>query len=138
VTYLFDTNVISELRKGERAHAHVRSWYGTIEPSDIYLSALVLGEIRKGAEKCKARQPEKARLLLSWLERTTKAFDGRIIGVNADIALEWGRLSASRTIPVVDGLLAATAIVHNLMLVTRNVKVVKGTGAKVLNPYTDS
>lgn len=137
MTYLFDTNVISELRKGERAQTQLRSWYETIEPSDIYLSALVLGEIRKGAEKCRARQPEKARLLLSWLDRTTRAFDGRILGVNADIALEWGRLSASRTIPVVDGLLAATAIVHDLTLVTRNAADTHGTGARVFNPFAN-
>lgn len=136
MTYLIDTNVLSEVRKGARANAGVRTWYAGTDDSGLFLSTLVLGEIRKGAEKCRAREPEKARFLLSWLDQVTSGFHTRLLGVDRDVALEWGRLSAARTIPFVDGLLAATAIVHDLTLVTRNVKDVAKTGARVLNPFS--
>ncbi len=138
MTYLIDINVLSEIRKGARANAGVRAWYAGADDAALFLSTLVLGEIRKGAEKCRAREPEKARFLLSWLDRVTDGFHARLLGVDRDVALVWGRISAARTIPVIDGLLAATAIVHDLTLVTRNVKDAKGTGAKILNPFSGS
>lgn len=136
MTFLIDTNVISELRKGERTNAGVRGWYDQVDAADLFLSTLVLGEIRQGADRCRTRQPDKSKSLLSWLDRVVVAFDGRLLGVDLEVALMWGRISATRTIPVVDGLLAATAIVHDLTLVTRNVKDSKGTGARLLNPFS--
>lgn len=135
MTYLIDTNVLSEVRKGARANAGVRAWYSGADDGELFISTLVLGEIRKGAEKCRAREPQKAIILMSWLDQIAKGFNARLLGVDRDVALEWGRISATRTFPIVDGLLAATAIVHDLTLVTRNIADTRGTGAKVLNPF---
>lgn len=134
--YLIDTNVISEIRKGERCNSGVSSWYASVTDDDLCLSVLVLGEIRKGLERLKSRDPAQARALEEWLGNVTAAFGDRALPVDAAVADEWGRLNGIRPVPVIDGLLAATAKVHDLTLVTRNAADVKGLGASVLNPFT--
>lgn len=136
MSFLIDTNVISELRKGALANSGVRRWYDGVTADDLYLSTLVLGEIRKGAEMCRKKEPAKARLLEHWLGQVQAAFAGRIVPVDQAVAGVWGRIGASRTIPVIDALLAATAISRDLTLVTRDLKGASGTGARVLNPFT--
>jgi hypothetical protein len=135
VTYLIDTNVISEVRKGDRCNPTVAAWYASICDDELFLSTLVLGEIRKGVERLRPRDTQKARAIEVWLEQVETAFDGRLLGVDRDVADRWGRISALRSIPVVDGLLAATALTHGLVLVTRNEQDVVGLGAAVLNPF---
>ena len=135
MNYLLDTNIISEVRKGDRCDPHVARWYASIDDSAIYLSALVLGEIRKGLETARPRNPAKAAMLEHWLADVIEAFEGRIFPVDAAIADEWGRMSAIRTAPVVDGLLAATAKIHRLTLATRNTKDVAGLGCMTLDPF---
>jgi predicted nucleic acid-binding protein len=135
VTYLIDTNVISEVRKGSRCDAHVAAWYGSIDDTDLYLSVLVLGEIRKGIELAGQRDPAKADALRAWLANIDAAFGDRVLAVDRSVSDEWGRMSAIRPIPVIDGLLAATAKTHKLTLVTRNDADVGGLGAMVLNPF---
>jgi predicted nucleic acid-binding protein len=135
MSLLIDTNVISEVRKGARCDPKVAAWYATVEDGDLYLSALILGEIRRGIELARPRDPAKADALQAWLESVVAAFGDRVISVDVAVSDEWGRMSAIRPVPVIDGLLAATAKVHRLTLVTRNDSDVRGLGVRVLNPF---
>jgi predicted nucleic acid-binding protein len=135
VNCLIDTNVISEVRKGARCHANVAAWYASIEDGDLFLSVLVLGEIRRGVERARVKEPARAQALDRWLAQVAQAFAGRIIAVDQAIADEWGRMSAMRPGQSIDTLLAATAKVHGMTLVTRNIADVVELGADVLNPF---
>jgi toxin FitB len=135
VSYLIDTNIISEVRKGDRCDPNVSAWYASIAEDDLFLSTLVLGEIRKGIEIARSRDPARASALERWLRQVETAFDTRVLGVDNAVSDQWGRMSAIRSVPVVDGLLAATAAVNGLTLVTRNERDVAGLGARVLNPF---
>jgi predicted nucleic acid-binding protein len=134
VSYLLDTNVLSELRKTRRDE-RVATWLLGVESEELYVSVLVLGEIEKGIRLVAPRDREKARALQGWLARLEVAFRGRTVPVDRDIAHEWGRMSATRPIPVIDGLLAASAKVRDLTLVTRNTKQLAGLGARLLDPF---
>jgi predicted nucleic acid-binding protein len=135
MSYLLDTNIISEVRKGERCDPKVSAWYASISDEELFLSTLVLGEIRKGVELARRRDPEKAGVLERWLGQVQAAFGTRVLAVDNAVADQWGRMSAVRPIPVIDGLLAATALINNLTLVTRNDRQIIGLGASVLNPF---
>jgi predicted nucleic acid-binding protein len=135
VSYLIDTNIISEIRKGDRCDQLVSAWYASIADEDLFLSTLVLGEIRKGVELARPRDPARAAALERWLRQVEAAFDGRVLFIDNAVSDEWGRMSAIRPIPVVDGLLAATAVINGLTLVTRNDRDLAGLGAMVLNPF---
>lgn len=136
--FLLDTNVASERRKGPRINPGVSAWYQSVEDADLFLSVLVLGEIRKGVERARPNDPVKARALEHWLVGLEQKYGDRVLPVTATVADQWGRLSAIRPISTVDGLLAATALVHDLTLVTRNVSDVAHTGVKLLNPFATS
>jgi len=135
VNCLIDTNVISEIRKGKRCNPNVARWYEGIANESLYLSVLVLGEIRKGVEKIRARDPAQALAIENWLLAVDKAFSGRILAVDRLVADEWGRLDAGRPLPVIDGLLAATARIHRMTLVTRNTADIAGLDISLLNPF---
>jgi predicted nucleic acid-binding protein len=135
MSYLIDTNIISEVRKGDRCDAHVSAWYASIADEDLFLSTLVLGEIRKGVELARPRDPGKAMALERWLGDVEVAFNGRVLGIDNAVSDQWGRMSAIRPLPVIDGLLAATALTNGLTLVTRNDRDVAGLGATVFNPF---
>ncbi len=135
MTYLIDTNVISELRKQDRANSNVAAWYETVSGEDLYLSVLVLGEIRQGIERARPRDPDKATALDRWLTLVAESFDQRILPITISIAEEWGRLNCVRPLPVIDSLLAATASVHGLTLVTRNLSDIVDTGVACLDPF---
>jgi predicted nucleic acid-binding protein len=135
VSYLIDTNIISEVRKGERCDPHVSAWYASIADEQLFLSTLVLGEIRKGVELVRPRDADKAAALERWLRQIEAAFDGRVLGIDNAVSDQWGRMSAIRSIPVIDGLLAATAATNGLTLVTRKDRDIAGLGAMVLNPF---
>jgi predicted nucleic acid-binding protein len=135
VSYLIDTNIISEVRKGKRCDPRVTAWYASIADGDLFLSTLVLGEIRRGIELARPNDPDKAATLERWLRQVEAAFGRRVLGIDNAVADQWGRMSAIRPIPVVDGLLAATAMVNGLTLVTRNDRDIAGLGAAVLNPF---
>lgn len=134
MSYLLDTNVVSEVRK-DRPHAEVAKWFEGVDASGLYLSVLVIGEIRQGIERLRKHSEERAALLDAWLLTLKDVYGYRLLGISDEVAEEWGRMNAVRTLPVVDGLLAATALVHDLTLVTRNVVDVEGTGVKTLNPF---
>lgn len=137
MSYLIDTNIISEVRKGARCDRRVAAWYAAIADEELFLSALVLGEIRKGIELVRARDPVKAAALEGWLAQVEAAFGSRVLPIDTGVADRWGRMSAARSTPVVDGLMAATAMINDLTLVTRNDRDVVGLGAKVLNPFRE-
>ncbi len=135
MSFLIDTNIISELRKGERCDPGVAAWWTEVAEDDLWLSALVLGEIRKGVELARRRDPQKAEALEAWLGDVVAGFGDRILPVDTAVAEEWGRMNAIRPAPVIDALLAATARANGLTLVTRNTADVAELGADVLNPF---
>jgi len=135
VSYLIDTNIISEVRKGTTCDPNVAAWWQSIEDADVYLSVSVLGEIRKGIERARANDAARARALETWLSMLVQSFSERILPIDHAVADEWGRMSAKRSVPTIDALLAATAKVHGLTLATRNVADIADLGAKVINPF---
>jgi len=136
VSFLIDTNVISEIRKRAQCDRNVAAWYASIDDDAVYLSVLVMGEIRKGIALAERRDRPKAAMLEAWLNAVDTAFAERILPIDRAVTDEWGRMSARRPVPVIDGLLAATAKVHDMTLVTRNDEDVANLGSKVLNPFT--
>jgi predicted nucleic acid-binding protein len=135
VTFLLDTNVVSELRKGPRADANVRAWVAEADAESLYLSVLVVGELRQGVERVRRRDPAAARNLERWLAKIAEQYDDRILPVDSEVAEQWGRLNVPDPLPTVDGLLAATALVHDMSLVTRNTADVLRTGVRLVNPF---
>lgn len=135
MTFLIDTNIISEVRKGDRADPVVATWWNGIDEDDLWLSPLVLGEIRKGVELVRQRDPGKAEALEAWLADVNSHFGNRVLPIDTAVAEQWGMMNAIRPVPVIDALLAATAKANGLILVTRNVADVAGLGVDVLNPF---
>ena len=135
MSYLLDTNVISELRKGRRANAAVLRWFTEVDDEALRLSVLVIGELRQGAARVRRRDPTSARRLDRWIETLITDCDDRIIAVDREIAERWGALNVPDPRPAIDGLLAATALVHDLTLVTRNGKDVASTGVRLFDPF---
>ncbi|MFI6540180.1 type II toxin-antitoxin system VapC family toxin [Nonomuraea sp. NPDC050547] len=134
MTYLLDTNVVSEMTKRHRDPG-VAAWLETINGPTLYLSVLVMGEIRKGIELARRHDPVRAAAHEAWLTRLQAEFALRILPVTTEVAEEWGRFNAIRPIPVVDGLMAATARTRNWALVTRNVKDFNGLDLRIINPF---
>ena len=135
MNYLLDTNVLSELRKGERSDRGVQQWFAGCESAQLFTSVLCLGEIRIGIEAVKPRDGVFAARLQLWLDHTIEYFEERIIAVDQVIALEWGLRSAPVSRAPIDELLAATAKVHDMTLVTRNLRDIEHTGVSYLNPF---
>ncbi len=133
--FLLDTNVVSELRKGPRADRKVAAWFAGLESGELFLSVLVVGEIRRGIERIRRRDPKSAQSLDRWLAGLAEGFEDRILPVDRRVAEEWGRMNVPDPLPVLDALMAATAKVHGLVLATRNVKDVASTGVKIVNPF---
>jgi predicted nucleic acid-binding protein len=135
--WLLDTNVLSELRKGDRAEPTLRSWFARAADRDLYTSVLVLGEVRQGISKLGRRDPVAAQPLERWIRGLEQAFADRILPISQAVADRWGRLPSDQPVAAIDGLLAATAIEHGLTLVTRNVVDVARTGVPYFNPFSD-
>ena len=135
MSFLFDTNIISELRKGPRCHPGVAHWFASLEDREIYLSVLVVGEIRKGIELIRRNDSMPAARLDSWLQQVIHDYADRILPIDQTVAEEWGRLNVPNPLPTIDGLLAATAKVYDLVLATRNVSDIQATGVNYVNPF---
>ncbi|MGH6692090.1 MAG: type II toxin-antitoxin system VapC family toxin, partial [Gammaproteobacteria bacterium] len=135
MSFLVDTNVLSELRKGDRADPNVTAWFSGLADDEVFLSALTVGDLRRGVERIRLRDRPTAAILESWLDRVTSQHEERILAVDREIAEEWGRLSVPDPLPVIDGLLAATAKVRGLTLATRNVRDGARTGVPVIDPF---
>ena len=136
--YLIDTNILSELQKGPRADPGVLRWYDSTNGEDLYLSVLVVGEIRQGIERLRRRDPEQAARLEQRIAAVQSVMADHVLPVSAAIAEGWGRNNVPDALPVIDGLLAATAMEHDLILVTRNVRDVERSGVRLLNPFLDA
>jgi toxin FitB len=135
VTYLIDTNVVSELRKGDRADPNVASWFAGLADEEVFLSVLTLGEIRRGIESIRRRDPKAAAALESWLGRVSEAHRERVLPIDRSVAEEWGRMNVPDPLPVIDGLLAATAKVTGLTLATGNTADIERTKVALVNPF---
>ncbi len=135
MTYLLDTNVISELRKRERGDAGVVRWAASVDPSALYTSVLVIGEIRRGIERKRRSDEAQATALDGWLEQIRISLGDRILPVDERVADVWGRIGVPDPLPAIDGLIAATALVHGLTVVTRNIGDMGRTGAGTFNPF---
>jgi hypothetical protein len=138
VSLLLDTNVISELRKGPRADSSVVEWFEGVAEEEIHLSVLVVGELRRGIERLRGRDARQAGAAEAWLRQVVRDHAERILPVDSRVAEQWGSLTATRSGSVIDTLMAATALVFDLVLVTRNVKDVAWTGVICLNPFDPS
>ncbi|HEX3826165.1 MAG TPA: type II toxin-antitoxin system VapC family toxin [Sporichthyaceae bacterium] len=135
MNYLLDTNAVSETRKA-RPDVNVRDWFERTHADALYLGAMVVGEIRVGIERLRRRDPTQVRGLDSWLGDLIAMYSSRIIPVDIHVAQEWGKLEATYgPLPVMDGVLAATARIHELTVVTRNVIDFERAGVRVLNPW---
>ena len=134
MSFLLDTNVVSETRRA-RADVNVLAWFRRNQPDSLYLSVLTVGEIAKGIAKLARRDAATAAALQQWLDAIRIHYADRVIEVDVEVAETWGRLSAVHPLPVIDGLLAATALVRGMTLVTRNVHDVAATGVSVINPW---
>ena len=134
MTYLLDTNVISELRK-RNPDPHVLAWYATVTSAEIFVSALTIGEIRLGIERLRGKDGAQADVLEQWLRGLQASYGDRIINVDAAVAEAWGRLNVPDPLPVIDGLLAASAKVRGWTLVTRNTGDLARSGVALLNPF---
>lgn len=134
MTYLLDTNVVSELRKRD-PDPHVLAWYATVTSAELFLSVLTIGEIRLGIERLRRKDQPQAGLLEEWLRGLQVTYRDHLIDVDAVVAEEWGRLNIPDSLPVIDGLLAASAKVRGWILVTRNIADLNRTGAILLNPF---
>jgi predicted nucleic acid-binding protein len=134
MTYLLDTNIVSELRK-RAPDPRVLAWYEKARPAELFLSVLTIGEIRLGIERLRGKDTTQARRLEKWLHGLHTAYSDHIIGIDAETAEEWGRINVPDPLPIIDGLLAASAKVRGWTFVTRNTSDVASSGVQLLNPF---
>jgi toxin FitB len=134
VAFLLDTNVVSEARRRSPNPA-VRAWLASVPEAELYLSVLVVGEIRQGIERLRRQDPAQAAPYETWLSALLGGFADRLVPVTADVCEEWGRLNVPDPLPVVDGLMAATAKVKGWTFVTRNVAGLARTDVRLLDPF---
>lgn len=133
--YLLDTNIVSELRKGSRCDTNVAHWHSTLDPNSTRISVLVIAEIRRGIELLRKKDAPQAAHLDKWLSGLRKGFSSKILPVDEQIAEKWGIINSTHRMSSIDGFLAATAMVHDLILVTRNVSDIERCGVKFFNPF---
>jgi len=134
--YLIDTNIISELQKGQRTDENVQAWFDNVAENELFLSVLVIGEIRLGIERLRRRDLPQALRLEQRLLVLQAKMAGRILPMTEAIANRRGKINSGDPLPIIDSLLAATALEHDLILVTRNVRDVERSGVLLLNPFT--
>ena len=131
---LLDTDVVSALRRPDR-HPQVTRWVAVQQPAELFLSAVTIGEIRRGITQQERRNEPFARELAVWLAQLLTLFGDRVLSFDVPAAQRWGRLSASLGHDSIDLMIAATALEHGLAVVTRNVSHFEPTGVRVLNPF---
>jgi toxin FitB len=135
--FLLDTNVISEIRKRERAHPNVAKWVAQTPVKEIGTSVVVLAEIRRGIELKRRNDPDQADRFDQWFSQMRTRLGDRVLPIDEPVAEAWALLSVPDPLPLIDGLMAATAKVHDLTLVTRNIADVARTGVAILDPFAD-
>jgi toxin FitB len=136
VKFLLDTNIISEIRKRDRAHSNVARWVARTAVEEMGTSVLVLAEIRRGIELKRRNDLQQAKALDRWFSQMRTRLGDRVLPVDEPVAEAWAMLGIPNPLPLIDGLLAATAKVHGLRLVTRNVADIAATGVSVFDPFS--
>jgi predicted nucleic acid-binding protein len=137
VTYLLDTNVLSETRKRQPSPG-VTEWISATPPDRLHVSVLTLGEIEQGIARIRGRGDQRqASAVERWLRDVAAGFADRVLPVTLPVAAAWGRQQYRQPLPVIDALIAATARVHGMTVVTRNVKDFELAGVEALNPFTE-
>jgi predicted nucleic acid-binding protein len=134
--FLLDTNIISEIRKRSRAHPNVVRWVTRTPAEELGTSVLVLAEIRHGIELKRRSDPEQAKSLDRWFSQMRTRLGDRVLPIDEPVAETWALLGIPNPLPLVDGLLAATAKVHGLTLVTRNIGDIAVTGVSLFDPFS--
>ena len=137
--YLIDTNVISEIRKGERANIGVQAFFQDLGVTQkaVYLSVITIGELRRGIERIRHRNDLiQAEQLEQWFQAIVQNYQDHILAIDADAAQIWGKLRVPNPENELDKLIAATALIYDLTLVARNVADFQHTGVKLLNPFS--
>lgn len=134
MSHILDTDILSETRRRNGNDA-VRTFVRSLSAEQIYLSVITLGEVRRGALAKRRSDPVFSDHLLAWLDEVEMTMSGRVLPVTAEIAHRWGEMSSDRTRSVTDTLIAATASVHDLIVVTRNERDYRDLGVRVLNPW---
>ena len=135
MSFLLDTNVVSELAK-PRPNSKVIAWLGSVPSTDLFLSVITLGEIRKGIEKKRAAGPRDATRLEAWLTTLVLHYHSRVLSFDLDTSDRWGRVMALHPgVPVEDSQLVATALQHRLTFATRNVRHIAETGVAFIDPF---
>ena len=136
MSYLLDTNIVSELRK-RTANPGVTAWFNAAPSADLFVSALTIGEIRRGVERLRRKDEAQALVIEHWLTGLRTIYRDHIVSIDSEIADRWGRLNVPERLPAIDGLLAATALVRGWTLVTRNTGDFARSGVRLLNPWED-
>jgi toxin FitB len=135
---VLDTNVVSELRKvrGGKGNARVAAWSGSVKAAHLFLSAITIHELEIGVLLAERKDPPRGAILRAWLEdHVLRGFEGRILPVDTAVARRSAQLHVPDPYPPRDGLIAATALVHGMAVVTRNVADFKRSGVRLLNPW---
>jgi len=138
--YLIDTNVISEIRKGNKANPGVRQFFDAAiqDNAPLYISAITIGELRRGVDLIFHRgDASQGKRLEDWLNTLLEEYQNNILNIDGDIALLWGKLRVPEPEHALDKLIAATGIIYDLTVVTRSTKDFDNTGARLLNPFTE-
>ena len=135
MSYLLDTNVLSELRKGPQANRRVREWDNHVDDEERFTSIIVIAELLKGVQALARKDAGAGAALDRWVDRVIDNFAERILPIDLQVAPVWAQLMAPRSRPPLDILIAATALAHGLTLVTRNMTDFEGTGVALLNPW---
>jgi predicted nucleic acid-binding protein len=136
--YILDTNVVSELRKIRlgKSDKNVANWADSVDAADLYISVITIQEIEIGVLMAERKDPAQGALLRTWLtDHVLPAFSGRILAVDSAVAQRSAKLHVPNPRPIRDGLIAATALVHGMTIVTRNLADFEPTGAITLNPW---
>jgi hypothetical protein len=129
---------VSELRKGQRAARTVRAWFERERATEMWLSVLTVGELRRGVALIERRDPDGGAAIGAWLDSVVADYEDRILPITERIAERWALITVPDPLPVVDALLAATALEHDLVLATRNTEDVERSGVRFVNPFLTS
>jgi toxin FitB len=136
MAFLIDTDILSAIRRKQR-DPNLAQWFQNNRTADIYLSVVTIGEVERGITRQKQANPEFAQILENWLEEILARYGQRILPLTIAIAKRWGRLSGDLGHDSADLMIAATALEHNLVVVTRNVRHFEPTRVKLINPFLD-